>query len=259
MNPSQASVTFLVIAALAPCVWAVVALWRSPYTPWQSLWYFVNVLLTRILWRTQIPRQLPVPSDQGAIVVANHRSSVDPFFIQLAAGRVVHWMVAKEYFRIPIIGMFLRITQAIPTGRMGHDTAATRAAMRYAAAGDLVGIMPEGRINDTDQLFLPTRPGAARIALAAGVPVIPCYIEGVPYNGTPWGPLFMPARVRVTFGTPIDASSDGNRERKARLAQQLTLRFMSEMARLAGREDFHPQLAGRRWMPRQNESEPEPD
>lgn len=249
MSPDLASTIFLVVVALLPCVWALVALWQSVYTPWQSLWFFGNVLLARILWRAEVPNRLPIPPNQGAVIVANHRSSVDPFFVQLAARRVVHWMVAKEYFQIPFIGLFLRTTQAIPTRRAGQDTAATRAAIRYAARGDVVGLMPEGRINVTDQLLLPARPGAAMIALTAQVPIIPCYIHGSPYRGSPWSPLCTAARVRVVFGKPIDVRELSRVERDDQVVQQLTIRFMTEIARLAGDATFQPRLAGRRWLP----------
>ena len=51
-------------------------------------------------------------------------------------------------------------------------------AIRYAQEGGLVGLFPEGRVNTTDELLLPGRPGAALIALRARVPVIPCYVQG---------------------------------------------------------------------------------
>ena len=240
--------------SLIPCAWVLAALKRSPYTPWQSLWYFVNVVWTRVLWRVEVPGQLPVPAGQGAVIVANHRSSVDPCFIQLAAGRVVHWMIAREYFEIPLVGLFLRTTQAIPTRRTGHDTAATRAAIRYASRGDLVGMMPEGRLNVTDHLLLPARPGAAMVALTARVPIVPCFIDGAPGGGSPWTPLWRPARVRVVFGSPMDLTAYHDRGHEPGVLGELTLQLMKEIARLAGNESFQPRLAGRRWLG--NEAEP---
>ena len=56
-------------------------------------------------------------ASQGAVIVCNHRSSVDPFFVQLITGRIVRWMVAAEYFRIPVVGGMLRFMQSIPTRR----------------------------------------------------------------------------------------------------------------------------------------------
>jgi 1-acyl-sn-glycerol-3-phosphate acyltransferase len=167
---------------------------------------------------------------------------------------VVHWMIAREYFDIPLVGPVLRTTQAIPTRRTGHDTAATRAAIRYASRGDLVGMMPEGRLNVTDRLLLPARPGAAMVALTARVPVVPCYIAGAPGRGSPWRPLWTPARVRVVFGSPMDLTEYHGRGQEPGILQELTLRMMKEIARLAGDEIFQPQLAGRRWLA--NDAEP---
>jgi 1-acyl-sn-glycerol-3-phosphate acyltransferase len=239
---------FLLLGAVA--AWIVRLFRRSPYTPTQTVLFLTDVLLCRFLWRADVPRQLPAGCEQGAVIVANHRSPVDPFFIQLVPGRRVHWMVAAEYFKMLVGGWFLRQTGAIPTRRGGVDTTATKAAIRLAQQGELVGMFPEGRINRTDELLLPVRPGAALVALRAKVPMLPCYIEGSPYDGKRvTSPFFMRARVKVRFGQPIDLAEHFDSGNERHLAKELTLRAMKEIARLAGREDYEPQLAGRKWMP----------
>ena len=50
-------------------------------------------------------------------------------------------------------------------------------------------MLPEGRINTTDEFMLPVRPGAIVVALKAGAPIVPCYIEGAPYRGNPLEPF----------------------------------------------------------------------
>jgi 1-acyl-sn-glycerol-3-phosphate acyltransferase len=245
-------VAILLVLLLAGCItaWLVWVFRRSPYTPTQTVLFLTDVLLCRFLWRTDVPKQLPPGCERGAVIVANHRSPVDPFFIQLVPGRRVHWMVAAEYFKMPVAGWFLRQTGAIPTRRGGVDTTATKAAMRFAQEGELVGMFPEGRINVTEELLLPVRPGAALVALRAKVPMLPCYIEGAPYDGkSVTSPFFMRARVKVRFGQPIDLSEHYDSGQERHVAKELTLRAMKEIARLAGREDYEPQLAGRKWMP----------
>jgi 1-acyl-sn-glycerol-3-phosphate acyltransferase len=159
-------------------------------------------------------------------------------------------MVAAEYFQWPVAGWFLRQTGAIPTRRGGVDTTATKAAIRLAQQGELVGMFPEGRINVGDELLLPVRPGAALVALRARVPMLPCYIEGSPYDGNKvTSPFFMRARVKLRFGAPIDLAEHYDSGNERHLAKELTLRAMKEIARLAGRDDYEPQLAGRKWMP----------
>lgn len=211
----------------------------------QSFWYAVNYVITRILWRARVNRRLPVGPNQGAIIVSNHCSSVDPCFIEIATNRAVHWMVAKEYFSHWALGRFLRLAVAIPANRGAIDTQATKMAIRYAQQGELVGILPEGRINRTERLLLPGRSGAAMIALKAHVPIIPCYIQGAPYDGTTLGCLFMPAKVTVRIGEPMDLSEFYGREDDREVLEQLTRRLLIAIAALAGQPDFQPELAGR--------------
>jgi len=212
-----------------------------------GLWV-VSYLLCKLLWRTQWRNVPELPRGQGAILVCNHRSSVDPFFLQSATGRKIHWMVAREFCQHPAFGAFLRSCEVIPVGRGGVDTAATKMAIRLAAEGGVVGMLPEGRINMSEDFMLPVRPGAALVALKAGVPVIPCYIHGAPYRRHVASPLFMPARVEVRFGVPIDPKKFSTTEETS-AAEQITRELIQAIAALADRHDFVPQLAGRNWKP----------
>src|SRR5688500_14061478 len=129
--------------------------WRyREFTIPQLTLLFIAKLMVRILWRAKQPKHWPIPPGQGAVIVCNHRSSVDPFFIQTIANRPIRWMVAREYFGSGFMGWFLRVCNAIPVGRGGIDTAATKIAIRWAADGGLMGMLPEGRINVTDQFML---------------------------------------------------------------------------------------------------------
>jgi len=239
----------LAAAGLSVVVWVIVGVMRSPFTPVQTALWAFNYAMTRILWRTRLSGRVSVAPGEGAVIVCNHRSPIDPSFIMLATDRGVHWMVAKEYCERPLMGWLLRTCEVISTNRTGIDTAATRQAIRCASEGGLVGVFPEGRINTTDELLLPGRPGAAMIALKARVPVVPCYVSGSPYDGTTWGYLFMPAKVRLEVGRPIDISDLYGRENEREVLKELTRRFLCEIARLAGRPDFQPQLAGRFHKP----------
>lgn len=177
---------------------------QSDYDTWESCLYLPTYLVGRLLWRVSFTNQPPaVLRTSGGVLAANHRSSVDPFFVQLAARRRVHWMVAKEYCQHFAFGPLLRALQVIPTNRSGMDTAATKTALRITKAGRLVGMFPEGRINQTDAPLLALRSGAALVACRSQVPLIPLWIEGSPLGKSVWSPLFMPARVRITFGQPI--------------------------------------------------------
>jgi 1-acyl-sn-glycerol-3-phosphate acyltransferase len=244
-------IAICVLAVLAAWLagWIVLRLRRWPFSLLQSALYAFNYAVTRILWRAEVHGRFPIAPGQGAVIVCNHRCPLDPSFIAITVPRVVHWMVAKEYCEHPAFRFLLRECCVIPVSRGGIDTAATKAAIRLVENGGLVGVLPEGRINTTDRTLLPGRPGAAMIALKARAPVVPCYIHGAPYDGTPAGCLLMPASVRLTIGPAIDLSAYYDRDGEREALEEVTRLLLQAMARLAGEPDFQPELAGRAYKP----------
>ncbi len=236
-----------ILAALG--IAAFVFLRQFPLTWVQRFLYLLDIALCKVLWRATVHGRLGVAPGQGAVLVCNHRSSVDPCFLQLTTPRVVHWMVAKEYYTYWASGWFLRTVETIPVSRGGIDTAAVMAAIRYARQGTLVGIFPEGRLNTTNQVLLPGRPGAALIALKARVPVIPCFLRGGPASSSVLRPLVTPSRTELWVGQPIDLSEYYGREDERGVLEDMTKRILREMARLGGYPDFQPSLAGRFYKP----------
>src|SRR5262245_53511573 len=248
-----AAILFLILLAAAPLVALIILNRRSHFSLFQWLLWVTAFLLCKLLWRTRWAGPLPVVDGQGAVIVCNHRSSVDPFFVQTATIRKTHWLVAREYCEHPALCWFLSACEVIPTRRAGIDTAATKAAIRIASRGGLVGMLPEGRINMTPDFMLPVRPGAALVALKARVPVVPCYIADSPYRRYVWSPLFLPARVVVRFGAPLDLSDLYGRESEPGALAQAMSRIVRSLATLAGRTDFELELAGRTWKPTDEE------
>ncbi len=248
MTSETALILLTVSGAVVLVGGAVCFLFRKPFTPSQWILYSINALVVRVLWRAELPDRLPLSHDQGALIICNHRSSLDPCIVQVAAGRrVVHWMVAELYGERTLVGRMLKTCEIIPVRRRGTDVSSTKAAIRMAAAGELVGMLPEGSINTTDEFMRPVRPGALLVALKAEVPILPCYIEGSPYHKVAWRPLFMRARVRLKVGEPIDLSEYYGREREEGVLARLTLECVREVAKLAQRDDFQPRMAGRDW------------
>jgi 1-acyl-sn-glycerol-3-phosphate acyltransferase len=256
LNLSQIAATvFFVLLVVGVVIALLRVARRTSMSPLQWCLWVVAYLLCKFLWRTRWLNELSLPAGSGAIIVCNHRSSVDPFFVQTATSRKIHWMVAREYCQLPLVGQFLRACEVIPVGRGGIDTAATKAAIRLAAAGEIVGMLPEGRINMSEDLMLAARPGAALVAMKAGVPIVPCYIQGAPYRRTSWSPLLMPARVEVRFGEPIPSTAVTVSNGDENLAVELTRRAIRAIAALAGQAEYEPRIAGRNWKPTAEELE----
>ena len=246
-------IAFLWIIVCAGIAWAGVAIRQARCTLAQAPLYFLGFLFVNFLWRAKLMRPANWVPGEGAVVVANHTSSVDPFFVQMACDRVVHWMIAREFVEHFIWGPMVKIWKVISANRGGVDTTATREAIRLAQGGGLVGIFPEGRINMTEEFMLSVRPGAAMIAARADVPIVPIYIEGAPFDRFPHSPFVMPARVRVWVGTPVRVCDYGDPKSTDTLKRAMR-KVVLQIADMAGEEVFRPTLAGRNWKPTREET-----
>ena len=256
MSTDVAAVGFLLLLAALALAVIIRRIARSRLSPFQCLLWVIAYTICKLLWRARWLNELPLPDSRGGIIVCNHRSSIDPFFLQMVTPRKVHWMVAREYCELPGLRWLLwKKCEVIPVRRGGVDTAATKTAIRIVAEGGIVGMLPEGRINMTDEFMLPVRAGAALIALKARVPIVPCYLKGTPYRRYVWSPFLMRARVEIRFGEPLELSEFYGREGEAGVPQEVMRRTVKALAALAGEPDFEPQMAGAKWKPTEQELE----
>lgn len=244
MSPEVFSIliaTCYVLLAVAGVAWSV----RRSGLPWQVwLLYIVERIYVPLMFGWRSNRRCPFPADGPALIVANHRSPVDPLMIWMnhhLAGpkrrmRTIHFLTAKEYFDVPGVGWITRSMQSIPVERNGHDLAPAREALKLLKRGEWVGIFPEGRIN-TGEGLLEADSGVAWLALRAQVPVYPVFIHDSPQGRTMVEPFRTPSRVRVTFGEPIDLSEYFGRRKSRELLREvaeLMMRRLAETGGLAG-------------------------
>ena len=201
---------------------------------------FVNRLYLGLFFRCRT-NDCPVPGEGPALFLGNHRSPVDPLFLWYAysAGnpgapvRPIGFMMAKEYYELPVFNYMFRALQSIPVARDGTDMGPARAALKNLKEGQLVGLFPEGRINRGDDL-LPANPGIAWLALRAQVPAYPAFIHNAPQGKHIVAPFYTPARVRVTFGEPIDLSPYYEAKKTQELLNEVTKLLMTRLAELGG-------------------------
>ena len=148
----------------------------------------------RHLYRIEIAGVERVPPTGGAILVANHESIWDPFVLGVATPREIHYLAKAELFRWWPLGALLRSLNAFPVERGSGDLAAISEAARRLRRGELLGIFPQG----TSKLERQNgwHRGAARLALATGVPLIPVRLTGT--RPLPWM-----THVRIDVGGPI--------------------------------------------------------
>jgi 1-acyl-sn-glycerol-3-phosphate acyltransferase len=146
-------------------------------------WRFLVVLLVPWFklagWRIDVQHVERVPQQGGAILAFNHHSYADAIMLAwgtvLKVRRPLRYLAKREACEGRYIGWITRWISVIcvDRGSSGARANALRLAETALKDGDLVAIAPEQTISDSLDL-LPFRSGAARLAIAAGVPIIPC-------------------------------------------------------------------------------------
>jgi len=169
------------------------------FMPWYYLIGILSWPVVHLLFRLRARGLENLPKG-GFVLAGNHTSNFDPWAIgfPLWPKRRLRWMAKSELF-MPVLATLLRRGGAFPVRRGMGDTAAIRTAMELAQAGDVIVMFPEGtrRVKGLRKKFRPrAHTGSARIALTAGVPLVPAAIVGTDRLSR-LGPL------RVAYGAPI--------------------------------------------------------
>jgi 1-acyl-sn-glycerol-3-phosphate acyltransferase len=149
-----------------------------------------------------------VPAEGGFVLAANHWSNFDPWPLALTffPRRFFRFMAKSELFWFPL-GPIIRAGGAFEVRRGEQDEEAMATAVLLARAGHAVVMFPEGtrrRKGIRKKHEARWRTGAARIALEAGVPLVPAAIAGTERLAR-LGPL------RVTYGAPIETGDLADR------------------------------------------------
>ncbi|EME19752.1 lysophospholipid acyltransferase family protein [Rhodococcus triatomae] len=120
-----------------------------------------------------------VPARGGAVIAINHTGYMDFTYAGIPARdvkRYVRFMAKKEVFDNKISGPMMRTMKHIPVDRAaGADS--YHAAVEALRSGELIGVFPEATISRSFEIK-EFKSGAARMAIEAGVPIIPLVIWG---------------------------------------------------------------------------------
>jgi len=208
-------------------------------------WIVKNVILgpfLRLVFRPRVEGLDNIPAHGAAILASNHLSFCDSVFLPLIAPRHVSFLAKSEYFtgrgvKGALTRWFLSGIGQLPIDRT--DASAARASLetgkRVLAGGNLLGIYPEGTRSPDGRLYR-GKTGVARMALEAGVPVIPCAMIGTdriqPIGRT------LPHVVRPTLriGRPLDFSRYEGMAGDRFIERSMTDEIMYELMELSGQE-----------------------
>ena len=189
-----------------------------------------------------------VPRKGGAILAINHTSYLD-FALAgtaaLPAKRYVRFMAKKELFDSKIAGPLLRGMHHINVDR-SNGSASFVAALRALKSGEIIGIFPEGTISTSFEIK-GLKSGAVRLAIGAGVPVIPTIVWGgqrVYTKGVKPSVKRGKIPVTVSFGAPITYSRDTDVEVAEAHLREVMIQLLRDV-----QEKYPDSHVGQRWAP----------
>jgi 1-acyl-sn-glycerol-3-phosphate acyltransferase len=204
----------------------------------------------RIGWRPTVEGLDNLPATGGAIIAGNHLSVADEMFLGAVVPRHIAFWAKAEYFTGTGLRGFITRSVVSGMGAIRVERAGGRAALSafdgavpVLKAGDIVAVYPEGTRSPDGRLYR-GRTGAARLALAAGVPIIPVGILGTD-RVQPIGarfPRLGAGRPTIRFGKPLDVEG---RPADRHWLRQLTDELMREIQKLTGQE-YVPRYAPKR-------------
>jgi 1-acyl-sn-glycerol-3-phosphate acyltransferase len=164
---------------------------------------FVGVAITKTFppWRLKLEGRWPGAGPY--VVVANHQSMLDILLLSRMP-REMKWVAKEELFQLPWVGWMLRMTGDIPVRRGDAESGgeALGRAKGYLANGMNVMMFPEGTRSAKGRM-LPFKSGAFRLAIEAGVPVLPVAVSGTAHGMPKGGPWVRPCRGTARILAPV--------------------------------------------------------
>lgn len=199
-------------------------------------------------WDMRVTGAEHIPRRGGAVLATNHVGYLDFTFVGYGArprGRLVRFLAKKEIFDHPVAGPLMRGMKHVPVDRFGRARDALAASVEALRRGEVLGVFPEGTISRS---FVPAsgKSGAARMAMDAGVPLVPGAVWGSQRILTKGRPKNLQRGVVITvdFGPPIPYAPDED----AGAVSRRLMAAITDLAETAARRyPEKPANDGDRW------------
>jgi len=208
--------TWLVLAAggvIGLPILALIRLATAPFDPGRYATgrvfrWICGILPARLnpLWDFRWSGTPPADPRRPYVVVSNHESFADILLISHLPWEM-KWLSKEEIFRVPVIGWIMHLVGDVPVKRGFGPSAieAMRICRERLAQRVSVMIFPEGTRSPRPDL-LPFKDGAFRLAIEAGVPILPLAVSGTRTALPKTGFIMRRARAEVRVLDPVETA-----------------------------------------------------
>ena len=147
------------------------------------LYYIYKYILSipfLIYYRPKFVNKHYIPKNGPIIICGNHKHLYDQCLPIIATNRMLHYMAKKEYFDNKRVAWFFKSSGCISVDRQNKEEAhkAMEEAIRLLKENEAIGIFPEGTRNKTNDLLLPFKMGAVKMAKETNATIVPFAITG---------------------------------------------------------------------------------
>lgn len=176
----------------------------------------IGYVISKIFWfiRYRGLENIPAGTPGGFLIAANHQTYIDPVWICLPMRRKFRFMALDTAFEWRVVGPLIKYLGAFPVSmEVGGTLKAMKHALRALRDGAALTVFPEGAREFAEGEMFPFKTGAVRIALQAGVPILPVTITGgnrIWPQKQKYPRLFR--RVEITYHPLLNVEEDPNSE-----------------------------------------------
>jgi len=198
--------------------------------------------LLKTIYRPWVEGADNLPSNGPVIIVGNHLSVIDSFFMPLMIDRRVHFLAKSDYFTGKglkgwFVKNFMLAVGQLPIDRSGGKAseASLNTGLAVLEQGDVLALYPEGTRSPDGRLYR-GRTGVARLVLESGALVVPAVMIDTE-KCMPIGAKFPRIRrIGTIIGKPMDFTRFSGMATDRFVLRSVTDEIMVEIQRLSQQE-----------------------
>lgn len=192
---------------------------------------FIFLCVSKIVWRIRFIGKETIPKnfDGGLLIVSNHQTYLDPFWISIPVKLDLRYMAWDKAFEWFFVGWLIRNLGSFPVNTSFGSRKSYVQSVRFLREGKTLMVFPEAAREFADGKLLPFKTGAAKLALQADVPILPVTIRGANRVWAREMKFPRPAKIEVVYHPILETDNFKGENSEVELTEKLKQIIESEL------------------------------